>query len=74
MLEVRLGRRPSFVSKRIWSACNLLKDGLVWKIGDDASVKIWKDKWLPTPTTYSVQSPIRILDEDARVLELIDKV
>jgi hypothetical protein len=29
-------------------------------------------KWLPTPSTFSVQSPQRILDANAKVAELID--
>jgi hypothetical protein len=35
-------------------------------------VQIWRDKWLPTPTTYAIQSPRKILSEDAKVSELID--
>jgi len=30
------------------------------------------DKWLPTPTSFSVQSPQKILSDDAKVAELID--
>jgi hypothetical protein len=37
------------------------------------SIKIWGDKWIMTPTSYTIQSPIRILDSDARVRQLIDE-
>jgi len=40
--------------------------------GEGSKVKVWGDKWLPTPTTYSVQSLYRLLGKDARVKELID--
>jgi hypothetical protein len=51
----------------------LLKDGLVWRIGDGGNVKIWKDKWLPTPITYGVQSPPKVILEDSLVVSLIDQ-
>lgn len=46
--------------------------GSRWKIGNGMEVKDWKDGWLPTPTTYKVVSPRRILDEDTTVSELVD--
>lgn len=36
-------------------------------------VRVWGDRWLPTPITYSVQSPKFELPEDARVVDLIDQ-
>jgi len=33
---------------------------------------VWGEQWLPTPTTFTVQSPPRILDENALVAELIN--
>lgn len=36
-------------------------------------MKIWKDKWLPTPTTYSIQSPRINFHVEATVSELIDQ-
>lgn len=35
-------------------------------------MRIWKDKWLPSPITFRVVSPVNVLAEDARVSELID--
>ncbi len=31
------------------------------------------NRWLPTPISFSVQSPRRILDENATVVDLIDQ-
>ena len=36
------------------------------------SIQIWKDKWLPNPSSYKVTSPLSTLHEDTQVVELID--
>jgi hypothetical protein len=41
----------------------------VW---DGSSIKIWQDHWIPTPSTFKVQSPVRFLAHDAPVSALID--
>lgn len=72
-LESSLGRRPSYAWQSIWNARKLLREGLVWRVGDGRSIKIWGDGWLDSPSTFSIQSPIHVLDKDARVSELIDE-
>lgn len=57
VLEATLGNEPSFAWQNIFGAKDLLKEGLVWRIGDGKSTQIWLNKWLPTPTTYAIQSP-----------------
>jgi hypothetical protein len=71
-LGASLGRRPSFAWRSIMSSKDLIQEGMKWRIGNGNLVKIWGDKWLPTPTTYKVQSPITILPEEAVVRTLID--
>jgi hypothetical protein len=46
---------------------------MVWRVSDWRSIHIWGDKWLPTKVTHVIQSPIRLLDEDAKVSALIDE-
>lgn len=41
-------------------------------MGNGESIRIWRDKWITTPTSYEIQSPIRILDSEAKVSKLID--
>lgn len=41
-------------------------------MGNGKSIRIWKDKWLPIPSSYKVTSPMSIFHEEARVEELID--
>lgn len=40
--------------------------------GNGATVRIWGDKWIPRATTYKVQSPCRILEENAIAEELVE--
>jgi hypothetical protein len=72
-LESPLSRRPSYVWRSIWNAKSLLKEGLVWRVGNGENIKIWGDRWLPSPTTYGIQSPVHILESEARVCDLIDQ-
>jgi hypothetical protein len=39
-LNSRLGRRPSNAWRSIWNAKKLLKEGLVWRVGDGKSISI----------------------------------
>jgi hypothetical protein len=71
-LEVPIGARVSFVWRSICNARELLSQGLLWRVGDGYSIKIWGDRWLPTPITHSVQSPTNLLGQNALVSELID--
>lgn len=50
----------------------VLRNGLVWGIGNGEDIHVWDDKWIPTATTYMVQSPRNVLDRHACVSELID--
>jgi hypothetical protein len=71
-LEAGLGTRPSYVWRSVWNAKSLLREGLMWRVGDGSSIKIWKDRWVPVPSTYSIQSPTKILSQDATVSQFID--
>ncbi|XP_021736509.1 uncharacterized protein LOC110703057 [Chenopodium quinoa] len=45
-LDSYLGVSRSFSWRRIWSAKALLKEGLIWRIGNGSTVNIWKDPWV----------------------------
>jgi hypothetical protein len=49
-----------------------LNVGLRWHVGNGESIHIWRDKWLPRPSTYRVISPPRILSESATMDQLIN--
>jgi hypothetical protein len=44
ILETKIGWLLSFVWRSILSSCDLLKEGLVWRVGNGSSIRIWKDK------------------------------
>ena len=67
-----LSTRPSYAWRSIYASKTLIQQGMMWKVGDGRSIKIWGDRWIPSPSTYSVQSPINILEHDAKVYSLID--
>jgi hypothetical protein len=71
-LNSRLGTRPSYVWRNISNAKKLLQEGLLWRVRDGKSINIWGDWWVPSPTSYVIQSPIKILDKEAKVCALVD--
>ncbi|XP_042987456.1 uncharacterized protein LOC122315549 [Carya illinoinensis] len=71
LLEAKLGHRPSYIWRSVWGALELLQEGLRWRVGNGRSIRIWRHKWLPTPSSFCVQAPISALDARARVSELI---
>ena len=43
-----------------------------WQVSDGERIKIWRDKWIPSPTTYKIITPKQHLSFEPRVKELID--
>jgi hypothetical protein len=72
-LEASLGCRPSYIWRSIWLAKPLLSEGLIWKVGDGSNINIWGDRWIYSPHSNSIQSPVKILNKDAKVAEIIDQ-
>jgi hypothetical protein len=58
---------------RAFLAKDILEEGLIWRIEDGRDAKIWQDKWLPTSTTYAIQSLRALLPANATVSVLIDQ-
>jgi hypothetical protein len=50
----------------------VLKEGLIWRIRNGATVQIWKDKWIPNPSTFRIVTPPNILSPNATVKELFE--
>ena len=53
--------------------CALFKEGLFWRVGNGEATKIWGDKWIHNPTTFSIQTPCSSLDPEEKVSGLTDR-
>lgn len=73
ILEAVSGKKPSFAWMSIQSACDLIREDIIWRVGNGETICIWHDKWLPNPSTYRVQSLPAVLASSATVSELIDR-
>jgi hypothetical protein len=73
IFEAQLSNKSSYAWRSILKARELVKEGLIWRIGNGESVPIWGAKWLPIKSTHCVQSPVSILTGTAVVKDLIDQ-
>lgn len=71
-MDANIGRRPSYAWRSIISAKMIIEKGIIWRIGDGEDVRVWGDKWIPIPLTFSIQTLVHILQADANVKDLID--
>lgn len=71
-MSAQLGHRPSYAWGSIFQARGVVEDGVLWRVGNGAKVRIWKDKWLLPPYSILSYSPHQRLDEDAKVCILMD--
>ena len=54
------------------AAQDLVKGGVMWRVGNGRDVRVWGDRWLPCSSYNRVISPRLFLHEDTQVGELID--
>jgi hypothetical protein len=73
LLSAQLGSRPSYAWRSLLSARDLFVDGLIWRVGDGEQIRIWGDRWIPRPSSFSVQTMSSILPKDTFVKELFDQ-
>lgn len=55
------------------AAQHLVQKDIRWAVGNGESIRVWGDKWLPSPSTFTVSSPRLFLHEETRVSELISQ-
>ncbi|XP_042973039.1 uncharacterized mitochondrial protein AtMg00310-like [Carya illinoinensis] len=72
VMEAELKGSPLYIWRSLWSSMDLVKEGLVWRVGNGRDIKIWKEKWLSRPVTFQVQTHINSLDPDCKVDALIN--
>jgi hypothetical protein len=47
LLKAKLKTNMSYTWRSVLSGLNLLKKGIIWRVGDGINIRIWEDKWLP---------------------------
>ena len=72
-LDAQLSKRPSFAWRSIMAAKDVILEGTRWNIDNGAKVRIWEEKWMPTPSSYKVVSPRMTLSNGDYVSCLIDQ-
>jgi len=53
-------------------AQSIIQDRHRWQVGNDLSLDILKDKWLPQPSTFQLTSGPYEVPSDAKVSSLTD--
>jgi hypothetical protein len=71
IIDANLGNMPLYVWRSIWSARDLLREGLIWRVGSREEIKIFKDKWIPQEVVRMFNTPGWGLFEDDVVAEIV---
>ncbi|XP_042983236.1 uncharacterized protein LOC122312642 [Carya illinoinensis] len=78
--EGRLGYRDfesfniALLAKQCWRLLQSPDSLVGQRIGDGAQVCIWKDRWIPQPDSFKIQSSPTTVDLNEKVASLIDPV
>ncbi|KAM1492939.1 hypothetical protein ACFX10_024781 [Malus domestica] len=70
--EAPVPRTSLYYCSSILKAREVLVRGSRWVVGNDESIKVWKERWLPRPPSFKVQSPIVPAREDLCDWDFID--
>ena len=70
-VHASIGHNPSYTWRSLISAQRLVIEGLRWRVGNGANIKVWQDKWLPWGSSHSVISLRMFLCADMKVVDLI---
>ena len=70
--EAELGSRPSYAWRSLWNAKKVVDRGSRWCIGNGERVRIWKDRWIPSPELFTVTSPVGAHSGMELVSSLVD--
>ncbi|KAI5647853.1 hypothetical protein M9H77_33858 [Catharanthus roseus] len=73
-MEIFLNLMASYAWKFIWEARGLQMRGVRWRVGNEESIKVCGDLWLPALYFFRVTSPNPFLDYSLKVCNLIDEM
>lgn len=51
-MDAKLGTNPSFVWRSLLQACEVIREGSIWEVGDGRSIGVNSHKWLPRPPQF----------------------
>lgn len=71
ILDAKPKSDSSFMWKSILGTKLLVENWLRWQVGNGTKIKIWEDKWINSPSSFQIQTPINRLPSDARVKKLM---
>jgi hypothetical protein len=71
VLLAKAKRNMSYSWRSILSGIDVLKKGLIWRIGDGSQTRIWEDPWFPRAPSCRPFTPRRV-NLLTRVDELLD--
>ena len=67
-----MGCQPSYAWRSLMAAQALVRRGVRWQVGDGERIQVWKDKWLPNPSTYKVVTSENLGPRVTWVRDIID--
>ena len=68
-LEAPLGYSPSYSWRGVWSAKALVREGMIWRVGDGRKINIWREPWIADHSGRFIQS--EEVEEVSKVSELM---
>ena len=57
VLNARLSYSTSYSWRSIWSAKSLVKEGIIWRVGDGRDINIWSEPWIGDGQGRYIASP-----------------
>lgn len=73
IMEAKFCFSQSYAWKSILSAQKRMQVGHRWRIGNGNKVRVWKDCRVPGQEDSKIKSPVRIIDQNVLVCDLIDQ-
>ena len=72
ILDAKDSNTGSYAWKSILGARDVIRKGMVWRIGNGQSVRIKEDKWLPVKPSRVILSPLPSVMAETKVSSLIN--
>ena len=73
ILDAKESNSGSYAWKSILGARDVIKKGMVWRIGNCQAVRIKEDKWLPMKPSRVILSPLPSVMAETKVSSLINQ-